>query len=46
MNRIIARHEGVRRLVDNGWLHLFQLANEGKTVRRYVGALAWETVEG
>jgi uncharacterized protein YbcC (UPF0753/DUF2309 family) len=46
MNRIIAKHESVRHLVDNGWLHLFQLADEGKTVRRYVGALAWETIEG
>ncbi|GGK54201.1 YbcC family protein [Salinarimonas ramus] len=46
MNRIVAKHEAVRHLVDNGWLHLFQLADEGKTVRRYVGALAWETLEG
>ncbi|XBQ09887.1 MAG: DUF2309 domain-containing protein [Salinarimonas sp.] len=46
MNKIISKHESVRHLVDNGWLHLFQLADEGRTVRRYVGALAWETIEG
>ncbi|WP_052341476.1 YbcC family protein [Salinarimonas rosea] len=45
MNRVVAGHEGVRRLVDNGWLRLLQLDDEGRTVRRYVGGLAWETLD-
>ncbi|MGP9821535.1 YbcC family protein [Salinarimonas sp. NSM] len=45
MNRVIAKHDGVRRLVDNGWLRLLQLDDEGRTVRRYVGGLAWETLD-
>lgn len=39
---VIARHESVRRLVDNGWVHLFALADDPATVRRYAGGLRWE----
>jgi hypothetical protein len=34
----------VRQLLDNGWLYLFGMADDGRTVRRYTGDLAWETV--
>jgi len=44
MNRIVAKHEGVRRLVDNGWVHLFALGGD-RTIRRYRGKQTWETVE-
>lgn len=44
LNRVIARHANVRQLLDNGWLYLFGLADDGRTVRRYTGDLAWETV--
>ncbi|MEZ4609928.1 MAG: putative inorganic carbon transporter subunit DabA [Caldilineaceae bacterium] len=39
MNDIIARHEGVRKYLDNGWVHLFALAEDGTVSRRYVGDL-------
>jgi uncharacterized protein YbcC (UPF0753/DUF2309 family) len=42
INRVIEKHAGVRELVDNGWIHLFLLAGEGGSIRRYVGALQWE----
>jgi uncharacterized protein YbcC (UPF0753/DUF2309 family) len=44
LNRVIARHANVRQLLDNGWLYLFGMADDGRTVRRYTGDLAWETV--
>ncbi|MHB1774317.1 MAG: putative inorganic carbon transporter subunit DabA, partial [Acidimicrobiales bacterium] len=44
MNGIIGKHEGVRNIVDNGWVHLFSLADEGRTIRRYVGGLQWRAV--
>lgn len=31
---IITRHELVRELVDNGWLHLFQIGDDGQVYRR------------
>ncbi|MEZ4583006.1 MAG: putative inorganic carbon transporter subunit DabA [Caldilineaceae bacterium] len=44
MNDIIARHEGVRQLLDNGWVHLFALDEDGTVSRRYVGDLRWRSV--
>jgi uncharacterized protein YbcC (UPF0753/DUF2309 family) len=41
MNRVIAAEQGVRRLVDNGWVHLFRIAEDGR-LRRYAGGLAWQ----
>jgi uncharacterized protein len=41
MNDIIAASDTVRELVDNGWVHLFSLGNEGG-IRRYAGGLMWE----
>jgi uncharacterized protein YbcC (UPF0753/DUF2309 family) len=38
---VLAKHAGVRDLFDNGWLHLFALA-EGKIAARYRPGLAWE----
>ncbi len=43
MNAVIARHEGVRHLLDNGWLHLFALG-EGGIAARYRGGLEWTAV--
>ena len=44
MDRLIAKHESVRQLVGNGWVHLHALADEGRTIRRYRGAGVWATV--
>ncbi len=39
---ILARHDGVRALFDNKWMHLFAL-DEAGTMTRYGGGLEWET---
>jgi uncharacterized protein len=44
MDRLIAKHESVRQLVENGWVHLHALADEGRTIRRYRGGQVWATV--
>jgi len=44
MTEILSRHEGVRTLFDNGWLHLFAMDAAGQLSHRYVGGLAWEEV--
>lgn len=41
MTAIIARHAGVRQLVDNGWLHLFALGDSGQVTHQYAGDGQW-----
>ena len=41
---ILARHDGVRALFDNRWLHLFLLDDAGQMVARYTGDLGWEAM--
>ncbi len=41
MEAILQKHAGVRQLVENGWLHLFSLGDEGR-MRRYQGPGHWE----
>lgn len=41
---VLARHEGVRALFDNSWLHLFRLDEAGQMAERYTGDLTWEPV--
>lgn len=41
MNQVIAKHEVVRRLVDNGWVHLFAMNDTGAITHRYVRDLLW-----
>lgn len=43
---ILEKHEGVRALFDNRWLHLFALDEDGQMAWRYAGALDWEPVSG
>ncbi|MEM9475122.1 MAG: DUF2309 domain-containing protein [Pseudomonadota bacterium] len=45
MTDILSRHDGVRDLFDNGWLHLFALDDQGRMAQRYTGGLQWDTVE-
>jgi len=40
---IIARHDLVRQMLDNGWLHLFRMDDDGGSHRRVPGA-GWEPV--
>jgi uncharacterized protein YbcC (UPF0753/DUF2309 family) len=44
MNDVLARHDGVRDLVDHDWLHLLALDDEGRVSHRYAGDLRWEPV--
>ncbi|WP_066120041.1 DUF2309 domain-containing protein, partial [Blastomonas sp. CCH2-A2] len=46
MTAILERHEGVRALFDNRWLHLFALNAAGELAWRYTGNLQWERVDG
>jgi uncharacterized protein YbcC (UPF0753/DUF2309 family) len=41
MSEILTRHDGVRALFDNGWLHLFALDEDGHMAWRYAGDLQW-----
>jgi len=41
---VLAAHDGVRALFDNGWLHLFAL-KDGAVEARYRPGLAWEEME-
>ena len=38
---VMSRHDNVRALFDNGWLHLFALDEEGRMAWRYAGDLQW-----
>ncbi|RVT87159.1 DUF2309 domain-containing protein [Rhodobacteraceae bacterium CCMM004] len=44
MTDILKRHEGVRALFDNRWLHLFALDDAGQMAWRYAGDLEWTEV--
>lgn len=41
MTEILRRHDGVRALFDNHWLHLFALDEAGRMAWRYAGDLQW-----
>lgn len=44
MTDILARHDNVRALFDNRWLHLIALDEEGQMAHRYTGNLTWEAM--
>lgn len=44
MSDILKRHDGVRALFDNRWLHLFALDESGRMAWRYAGDLQWTPV--
>jgi uncharacterized protein YbcC (UPF0753/DUF2309 family) len=39
---VIAKSAAVRNLVDNRWLHLFAIADDGRVSHRYRRDLIWE----
>jgi hypothetical protein len=41
---VLRRHQDVRDLCDNHWLHLFQLDETGRMAWRYAGDLQWTAV--
>ena len=44
IDAVIAKHEAVRFLTDNRWVHLFALSAEGRVSHRYRGTLGWEDI--
>lgn len=42
---ILERHADVRALLDNRWLHLFALGEDGRMAWRYAGNLSWDEAE-
>ena len=44
LDAVIAKREAVRDLVDNRWLYLFAIDDNGHASRRYRRSLRWETV--
>lgn len=46
MTDILRRHDDVRALFDNRWLHLFALDEAGQMAWRYSGGLEWEEENG
>ncbi|WP_294256166.1 DUF2309 domain-containing protein [uncultured Sphingomonas sp.] len=39
---VLARHDGVRALFDNHWLHLLAIDESGRIAWRYAGGLNWK----
>jgi uncharacterized protein YbcC (UPF0753/DUF2309 family) len=46
INGVIAKHEMVRQLVDNRWLHLFLIDDAGKVSHHYVRDGKWDALPG
>ncbi|HSN71590.1 MAG TPA: DUF2309 domain-containing protein, partial [Steroidobacteraceae bacterium] len=44
INRVIARNAEVRKLVDNGWVHVLAMPLEGGEWHRYRGGLQWDVL--
>jgi uncharacterized protein len=44
MNAILEKHQSLRDLFDNGWMHLMAMDQDGQISQRYTGALSWEAV--
>lgn len=45
VSKVIAAQDGVRELLDNGWLHLLVIEDDGQTFARYCGDMQWKNVE-
>ncbi len=44
IDAVIANHESVRQLVENGWLHLFAIEDEGRAIQKRACAGEWQSV--
>jgi uncharacterized protein YbcC (UPF0753/DUF2309 family) len=44
MNLILKKHESVRNLCDNGWIHLLAMDEQGQVSHRYEGNLSWRAL--
>jgi uncharacterized protein YbcC (UPF0753/DUF2309 family) len=45
INSIIEAHKSVRDLLDNGWLHLIAIEDDGQHFARYGGDLHWKNID-
>lgn len=45
IDEVIAKHETVRNLVDNAWIHLFAISESGRVSHRYRAGLNWEALD-
>lgn len=45
MTAILKRHESIRSLFDNRWMHLLAIDENGRLAWRYAGNLTWEAIE-
>ena len=45
MNNVLATHQHVRDLLDNGWIHLLAMGDDGCITHRYAGALRWSPTD-
>ena len=46
MSDVLAAHDDVRALCDNGWLHLLAMDDAGRITHRYAGDLTWTPIDG
>ncbi|WP_207421538.1 YbcC family protein [Desertivirga brevis] len=44
VNNVLKKHESVRQLCDNQWIHLLTLNKVGKISKRYTGNYTWEEI--
>ncbi len=45
INTVLANHEHVRHLFDNGWIYLLAMGDDGCITHRYAGALQWAATD-
>jgi uncharacterized protein YbcC (UPF0753/DUF2309 family) len=45
IDKVIEAHDGVRELLDNGWLHLIAIEDGGQHFTRYCGDLHWRSID-
>ena len=45
ISAILDKHEAVRELIDNGWMHLYALLDEGRSIRRYRPGHGWSDAD-
>lgn len=44
INNIIAQHENIRQLLDNDWIYLYAINEDGLVSDRYISGMRWEEV--
>jgi uncharacterized protein YbcC (UPF0753/DUF2309 family) len=42
LDAVIAKHESVHQLVENGWLHLFAIEDKRRVIVRRISGESWQ----